>query len=208
MSETQTMRLSQVARKLNVGLATIVDTLEGKGHAIDSKPNTKISAEQYNILRKEFHESALDKEEASEMTIGLKHKEDVVLKATEPVAEDEPDEEEEVVKSTGHRLQGIKVVGKIDLNPKKKEAPKPAPAPEPKKEAPKPAPAPEVKKEAEKPVPTPKEEAPKAPPAPEAKKEEAPKAAPTPEAKKEADRNLHLRLKKRKHQNKRHQHLV
>ena len=149
MSETQTMRLSQVARKLNVGLATIVDTLEGKGHAIDSKPNTKISAEQYNILRKEFHESALDKEEASEMTIGLKHKEDVVLKATEPVAEDEPDEEEEVVKSTGHRLQGIKVVGKIDLNPKKKEAPKPAPAPSLKKEAPKPAPAPEIKKEAE-----------------------------------------------------------
>ncbi len=185
MSETQTMRLSQVARKLNVGLATIVDTLEGKGHAIDSKPNTKISAEQYNILRKEFHESALDKEEASEMTIGLKHKEDVVLKATEPVAEDEPDEEEEVVKSTGHRLQGIKVVGKIDLNPKKKEAPKPAPAPEPKKEAPKPAPTPEPKKEVEQPVAAPKQEPPKAPPAPEAKKEEAPKTAPAPEAKKE-----------------------
>ncbi len=186
MSETQTMRLSQVARKLNVGLATIVDTLEGKGHAIDSKPNTKISAEQYNILRKEFHESALDKEEASEMTIGLKHKEDVVLKATEPVAEDEPDEEEEVVKSTGHRLQGIKVVGKIDLNPKKKEAPKATPAPEPKKEAPKAAPTPEVKREVEKPASeVKKEEAPKAAPVPEVKKEEAPKAAPAPEVKKE-----------------------
>lgn len=193
MSETQTMRLSQVARKLNVGLATIVDTLEGKGHAIDSKPNTKISSEQYNILLKEFHESALDKEEASEMTIGLKHKEDVVLKATEPVADDEPDEEEEVVKSTGHRLQGIKVVGKIDLNPKRKEVPKPAPAPEPKKEtpkeAPKPAPAPEAKKEVAQPTPEAKKEEPKeAPKAKEEAPKEIPKAAPAQEAKKEAEK--------------------
>lgn len=193
MSETQTMRLSQVARKLNVGLATIVDTLEGKGHAIDSKPNTKISSEQYNILLKEFHESALDKEEASEMTIGLKHKENVVLKAAEPVVEDEPDEEEVVLKSTSHRLQGIKVVGKIDLNPKKKEAPKAAPAPEPEKVVVKATPEPkkeepkkeEPKKEETKVVPEVKKEAPKATPAPEVKKEEAPKATSTPEVKKE-----------------------
>ena len=175
MSETQTMRLSQVARKLNVGLATIVDTLEGKGHAIDSKPNTKISSEQYNILLKEFHESALDKEEASEMTIGLKHKEDVVLKAAEPVKPElDEEDEEEVLKPSAHKLQGIKVVGKIDLNPKKKEEPKPQPIPEVKKEEPKPQPVPEVKKEEPKPQPVPeaKKEEPKPQPIPEAKKEE------------------------------------
>lgn len=146
MTETKTMRLSQVARKLNVGLSTIVETLEDKGFEIDSKPNTKISGEQYNILLGEFHESALDKEEASELTIGSKHKEDLILKANEPekpaatpeaevqeapkeeAPTEKPKEEEESTSSP--KLQGIKVVGKIDLNPSKK-------ATEAKKEAPK-----------------------------------------------------------------------
>ncbi|MEQ8879533.1 MAG: translation initiation factor IF-2 N-terminal domain-containing protein, partial [Cyclobacteriaceae bacterium] len=70
MSEERTYRLSQVARKLNVGSGTILDFLEEKGHPIDSNPNSKITQELFNMLSKEFADSAMDKEEASGLTIG------------------------------------------------------------------------------------------------------------------------------------------
>ena len=76
MSEQKMMRLSQAARKLNVGSSTIVDFLSEKGFEVGSSPNAKISGEQYAMLAKEFAASASEKEEASHLTIGIKHAED------------------------------------------------------------------------------------------------------------------------------------
>ena len=91
MSEEKMMRLSQVARKLNVGRNTIVDFLSAKGFSVDSSPNAKISSEQYDMLAKEFAASAHEKEEASHLTIGTKHVEDMVIDSsgvtTEPKKE-------------------------------------------------------------------------------------------------------------------------
>ena len=56
------MRLSQVARKLNVGRNTIIEHLGKKGFEIDSNPNTKITPEQFELLAKEFAASILEKE--------------------------------------------------------------------------------------------------------------------------------------------------
>ena len=66
-------RLSQVARKLNVGSTTILDFLKAKGHEVDSSPNSKITDEQFELLSKEYASSVIDKEEASSLTIGSKH---------------------------------------------------------------------------------------------------------------------------------------
>ena len=49
-----TIRLNKVTRDLNVGIATVVEFLQGKGFTIEANPNTKITEEQYNILVKEF----------------------------------------------------------------------------------------------------------------------------------------------------------
>ena len=43
MSEERTMRLGQVARKLNIGKDTIIEHLAKKGFEIDHSPNAKIS---------------------------------------------------------------------------------------------------------------------------------------------------------------------
>ena len=141
MSEERTYRLSQVARKLNVGSGTILDFLEEKGHPIDSNPNSKITQELFNMLSKEFADSAMDKEEASGLTIGTTHSDNLVIKSNkEPEPESTEDDqilikdnsakEEEVERAeTSHgasRLGGPKVVGKIDLDQKKK-AEQPAP---------------------------------------------------------------------------------
>lgn len=220
MAEYKEMRLSQLARKLNVGTATIVDHLADKGQDVENKPNTKISSDQVHLLMREFQDSAMDKEEASELTIGTKHAKNVIIDTdsaqshTSETGEDEikiknvgsavPETSEpEFADATAPQLQGIKVVGKIDLDAKGKK--KPEAAPTVKEE---PTPAPEVVevevKEEETPAPEPvvaeKEEAPKpvetvekAEAPVEAKTEEAPQekeAEPTAEVKAEAPKEV------------------
>jgi translation initiation factor IF-2 len=180
MSEEQTMRLGQVARKLNVGISTIVESLAKKGFEVENNPNSKINVEQFNMLAKEFKSSALEKEEASHLSIGKRHHETFTIEAEsdikeekkqeptpapeakaptppkpEPVKEEEPKVEK--VATEAPKLQGIKVLGKIDLGGKKevekKEEPKSVEPPKPKEE-PKPAPVekkPEIVPQAVKP---------------------------------------------------------
>ena len=79
MAEEKTMRLSQVARQLNVGTSTILDVLGQRGFKVENSPNAKITGEQFEVLAKEFKESALDKREASSLTIGKKHSDTMIV---------------------------------------------------------------------------------------------------------------------------------
>ena len=63
MSEAVIHRLSKVAKELNISTGTIVEFLKGKGHAIESNPNAKLSAEQYDLLSDGFLSEKKDKEE-------------------------------------------------------------------------------------------------------------------------------------------------
>ena len=83
MAEGKTMRLSQAARKLNVGTTTIVTFLVAKGIEVENKPHTKITLDQFNILAEEFAGAAMDKEEASEIAIGESYTDNLVLAADE-----------------------------------------------------------------------------------------------------------------------------
>ncbi|HNP18881.1 MAG TPA: translation initiation factor IF-2 [Fulvivirga sp.] len=138
MAEEKTMRLSQVARKLNVGLTTIVDFLADKGFEVDSSPNSKVTGEQFNMLSREFAESASEKEEASGLSIGNKHsdhvdqeaeaklakkseEEEVLIKnlSADNVTEVQEETKPEKVEDDKPKLKGITVLGKIDLDKKK-----------------------------------------------------------------------------------------
>lgn len=162
MSEEKMMRLGQIARKLNVGTATIVESLAKKGYEVENNPNSKITLDQVSMLEKEFKSSALEKEEASHLSIGKRHepiaseqdlpKQEKVVEATPvpaPVQEPQvapapvakaPEPIVEKIASEAPKLEGIRVLGKVDLS--KKSAPTP-PAPQPK---PVPAPKQEEKK--------------------------------------------------------------
>jgi len=125
-------RLSQVARKLNVGRNTILDYLSEKGFEVDANPNSKINQDQYDMLARKFADAAHDKEEAAELTIGG-GVEDLVIKADKPEAPKKTEDERILIKdnvaptaepekiSAKAKLEGPKVVGKIDLGKKKKE---------------------------------------------------------------------------------------
>lgn len=142
------MRLSQVARKLNIGKNTIIEFLDSQGFKIEDNPNFKIDNEQLNLLSIEFADSVLDKEEALGLSIGGKHIENVIIDTESDVLPSEKEEEEEEILIKGNqfdqktettfstrsnsaneksesayvsekpKLQGIKVVGKIDLEKK------------------------------------------------------------------------------------------
>jgi len=157
MSEEKMMRLSQISRKLNVGRNTIVEFLEDKGYSVDSSPNAKIDGEQYGLLAKEFAASASEKEEASHLTIGTKHVEDLAPIASSAPPAEEPKKQVPVAKPEAPKEEPKPAAPKAEApKPEEPKAPE-----EPKVEAPKP---PVVE---EKPVPVKKDEAP-------AKKEETP----------------------------------
>lgn len=134
-------RLSQVARKLNVGRNTILEFLSEKGFKVDANPNSKINQDQYDMLAQKFADAANDKEEASELTIGGST-EDLVIRAEAAEEPKKTEDERILIKdnavpnttstptpepekiSAKAKLEGPKVVGKIDLGKKKKEEPK------------------------------------------------------------------------------------
>src|SRR5690606_21265897 len=162
MAEEKLIRLSQAARKLNVGHNTILDFLEKKGFQVENNPNAKLTPEQFSLLSKEFAASATEKREASGLTIGTKHTDNVVIE-TEPELPKKRLEEEEsiMIKNLGSKdvvvpkeepkpekiergkpkLEGIKVLGKIDLDAKDEKKAEPAEKPVAKEAEPKPAPA-------------------------------------------------------------------
>lgn len=149
MAEDKMMRLSQVARILNVGITTIVDHLSAKGYKVESNPNTKINSDQIDFLAKDFKSDDLKaswtpRSTASEPVAEIKEEKlksdvDGILyfrnSPAKPI-EEKPQVEEKAEPAPSafeNRLPGIKVVGKIDLDANKRPAPAPA-QPEPVKE--------------------------------------------------------------------------
>ena len=139
MAEEKMIRLGQASRKLNVGHNTILDFLAKKGFVVENNPNAKLSTEQFLMLSKEYATSASEKLEASGLTIGAKHAENVTIVPEVEVHRKKVDEEENVlIKNLGSqeikhkedaklekverekpKLEGFKVVGKIELEKKK-----------------------------------------------------------------------------------------
>ncbi len=129
-------RLVKIAKELNVGTSTIVEFLIEHDFEIENKPTSKVSDEMYNELLKEFSKSMQEKEMADRMIIGTRPGSETEERKTEPKPEPEPvvetpkEEVEEPVKEKIEEPEvitakasapSVKVVGKIDLDPKKKE---------------------------------------------------------------------------------------
>ena len=170
------IKISKVARDLNVALPTVVEFLRGKNITVEEdNPNARIDEEVADLLIKEFESDKNQKNKSQELTnTRVKPK---AAPAPKPAPAPAPSGEIKVES----QINRPKILGKIELDrhgnpvrpkPEVPEAPKApaAPAMTAASEAPKaPAPAPEVK------------EAPKAAPAaekPTEKAPEAPKAAP------------------------------
>jgi translation initiation factor IF-2 len=137
MTDIKTIRLSKIARELNVGTTTIVEFLQKKGVKIDSDPNTKISPDQYNMLQAEFSSDLNIKKESEKVNLKhLKDKQQTI--SINDIGNAHPDsikDQEELLVKDRSSSQAIfetdteknldkeikiNVLGKIDLAEKKK----------------------------------------------------------------------------------------
>ncbi|WP_337044852.1 translation initiation factor IF-2 [Emticicia sp. 17c] len=162
MIEQKEMRISLAAKKLNVGIATIVEKLAIKGHRIDNNPNAKLNFEQLSILSKEFHNSSLldessavkpveePKTSSGDMDIlYFREQPKVEDKKVEKTPEKAPEKPVEVIRAE-QKLPGTTVLGKIDLD--RKPSTPSTPTPEPPKPEPVVVEKPKVEEEPPKPV--------------------------------------------------------
>lgn len=137
------MRLNKVIKELNVSIQRVADALKDKGIEGEITLNTKISDEQYELLKKTFAEDINRKEEAEKRyhnrrdekraskesdaatAVGEKQpnaaEQDADLKA-EP--QQEVKEEQPAAAEDDNAEGGLKVVGHIDLDAFKKPAKK------------------------------------------------------------------------------------
>ncbi|HBS88947.1 MAG: translation initiation factor IF-2 [Bacteroidetes bacterium GWF2_38_335] len=156
-----TIRLSKAAKELNVGISTIIDFLNKKGIDIGESPNpnSKISDDVFNILVKEYSSELKVKKESEKLDLKKTREkketisiDDEILPGSDGDEDDEDDEDEDEdidysqekrrpaeVTNIPIEKTGPKILGKIDLSPKKKivepvaEVVEPIAEPEPKK---------------------------------------------------------------------------
>jgi translation initiation factor IF-2 len=170
MSEEKTLRLNKVAKELNVGMSTLVETLAKNGHDVKPSPNTKIGQDLYVLLLKEHQTDQQVKEKSRQMGSISLPKSSVTIQDKKKEEEDEPSDDggaEILIKDTS--LAAEEEAGSAETQARQPEAKAPE---EPAKEAPKEeAPIAEAPKEEAPKEETPKEETPKE----ETPKEESPK---------------------------------
>ncbi len=188
------IKISKVAKDLNIALPTVIEFLQSKGINIDMNPNSRIDEDAYNLLVAAYSSDKAQKSKSEKLSSDRQKE-----RAVKPEPKAEPEAKEIKIPTTTIKP---KVVGHIDLDahgkpvkkikpePKAVETPKPEPKVEPKPEPkpqPKAEPKPEKPEPAAKPVQEPRAEVKPEAPKPEMKKAEAPapKEEPKPQPQKE-----------------------
>lgn len=128
MSETNTtIRLMKASKEFNVGKNTLVEFLTKAGFTLDNKPDPVLSPEMYSSLIAEYdaERAAKKKSDNVVLTKGLSEEKKLQQKKLE-AAEVKPVEKPiEITKIAAPDMEGPKILGKIDLEPKAKVEEKP-----------------------------------------------------------------------------------
>jgi translation initiation factor IF-2 len=126
MAEVKTMRLNKVLREFNISLDRAVEYLSSKGYEVESRPTTKISSEEYQILLEEFQTDKSKKVASKEVGEEKRKEKEEIRIASERELEEKQKKIEASKKliKAEVKLEGPKTLGKIDLEgktPKAKE---------------------------------------------------------------------------------------
>ncbi|MDR6515952.1 translation initiation factor IF-2 [Chryseobacterium camelliae] len=128
------IRLNKAVKEFNISMSRLVEFLQSRGFVVESNPNAQLEEAAYSALEAEFAKDGEQRKASHEV---------VITKVPEEKLEIEEKKTPEVIRAKANIKPETKVLGKIDLDPKKPEAEEaPAPSPAPASEA-------EEKKEAE-----------------------------------------------------------
>ena len=101
------IKISKVARELNVGFQTLVEFLHKNNQDVENNINARLTDEQYEMLVKAFKNDQ-DLKQKSDMYITSRHKEKEKAKTA-------PQQPVEEIKTVVTPVSAPKIVGKIDL---------------------------------------------------------------------------------------------
>lgn len=119
MAEVKKIRLNKVLREFNISLDRAVEFLSSKGHDIETRPTTKISDGEYQVLFEEFQTDKSKKVQSKEVgEEKRKEKEELRLEREREIEERQKRKAPALIKAES-RLVGTKQVGRIDLGNKK-----------------------------------------------------------------------------------------
>ena len=111
------IRLGKAAGELNVGISTLVEFLSNNGVNIETNPNTKLTPDQYEMLRTEFAADQTLKEQSKLSTVATEKRETISLRDEKEAPKDEEKKEEKKEETVEESPQiQVKTVGKIDLD--------------------------------------------------------------------------------------------
>lgn len=192
-----TVRINKILKDFNIGFSTLADFLKKKGITDEINPTSKISADTFDLIAKEFGKEQLIKEQSLKVAIKVK---EITEKGAVKETRDEYDPGKEVIIKTNVLTE----------KKKKADTPQPSPAPEIKKSQPvvpeqKDEPKPDIKIVGKidldrKPAPQPVKEKETAPvaektPTPTPAPAKVPEPAPTPAVKEEKPVIEHIETK-------------
>lgn len=126
----KSLRLSQLAKECNAGVATITNCLEELGMEGKLRPTTKVPDEFIQKVLEKFAPDKARKLESEEVSRQKTEEKELLRKEKQEEEQEEPEE----IPEDKPRLDGPKLVGKIDLNAPAK-ANKPAKEEEPEADA-------------------------------------------------------------------------
>lgn len=128
MADIAKIRLNKVLKEFNISLDRAVDFLASKGHEIEARPTTKISDEVYEVLQEEFQTDKSKKVASKKVGEEKREEKEALRLQLEQEQEERRLAREKRAAAERERpllgkveLTGPKTVGKIDLEPKKKE---------------------------------------------------------------------------------------
>ena len=120
------IRLNKAVKEFNISMTRLVEFLQSKGIVVESNPNAQLEESAYSALEAEFRKDGEQRKASHEVIIAKVPDEKLEIEPTKP----------EVIRAKSSTRPETRILGKIDLEPKKQEVQEPKPAePEVKVEA-------------------------------------------------------------------------
>src|SRR5690606_11413968 len=106
------IRLNKAVKELNISIPRLVEFLQSKGMEVDNNPNAQLDESAYSALEAEFAKDGEQRKASHEV---------VITKVPEEKLEIEEKKTPEVIRAKANKPE-TRILGKIDLEPKKPEA--------------------------------------------------------------------------------------
>ncbi|MGI9652445.1 translation initiation factor IF-2 [Chryseobacterium sp. RLHN22] len=118
------IRLNKAVKEFNISMSRLVEFLQSKDFVVENNPNAQLEEAAYSALEAEFAKDGEQRKASHEV---------VISKVPEEKLEMEEKKAPEVIRAKANTKPETRILGKIDLEPKKSEpvAEEPAPAPAP-----------------------------------------------------------------------------